>query len=168
MKYLVRDRPLYLPEVRQGVQKNFAHVGKAERNRILTPLQFNIYKSPHLAKAKEEIYKTADILTIHTPLNEETLNLVNRNNLYKMKSSAFLINTARGPIVNQEDLKEVLKRKKISGAAIDVYEEEPPSDTELLRLSNLICTPHIGGSAYEAVLAMGRSAINHLREYFNR
>jgi D-3-phosphoglycerate dehydrogenase len=85
-----------------------------------------------------------------------------------MKKSAFLINTARGGIVNETDLKFALSNKIIAGAAIDVYEVEPPNDPELLNLPNLICTPHTGGNASEAVLAMGMSAIEHLVNFFNQ
>ena len=79
-----------------------------------------------------------------------------------MKSSAFLINTARGGIVNETDLKHALENNIIAGAALDVYETEPPVSKELLSLPNLICTPHTGGNSYEAVVAMGMSAISHL------
>jgi D-3-phosphoglycerate dehydrogenase len=117
--------------------------------------------------SKEEIFRHSDIITIHTPLNEQTNNLININTLQLMKRSAFLINTARGEIVNLNDLKFALKTNLIAGAAIDVYHEEPPKDLELLGLPNLICTPHIGGNSEEAVLAMGRSAIKQLKDLLN-
>ena len=82
-----------------------------------------------------------------------------------MKKSAFLINTARGGIVNESDLKCALQNEMIAGAAIDVYAVEPPIDLELLGLPNLISTPHTGGNALEAVLAMGYSAIEHLVQF---
>ena len=85
-----------------------------------------------------------------------------------MKNTSFLINTARGGIVNETDLKFALKNGIIAGAALDVYDIEPPNDSELLHLPNLICTPHTGGNANEAVLAMGMSAIEHLVNFFNK
>ena len=115
--------------------------------------------------SKEEIYKNADIITIHTPLNSETSNLINLEVFKMMKSTAFLINTARGGIVNENDLKFALEHKIISGAAIDVYESESVLNEELLVLPNLICTPHTGGNSLEAVVAMGLSAIEHLIRY---
>ena len=115
--------------------------------------------------SKEEIYKNADIITIHTPLNSETSNLINLEVFKMMKSTAFLINTARGGIVNEKDLKFALEHKIISGAAIDVYESESVLNEELLVLPNLICTPHTGGNSLEAVVAMGLSAIEHLIRY---
>ena len=118
--------------------------------------------------AKEEIYRDADIITLHTPLTDLTHHLINRETMSQMKPTAFVINTARGSIVNQADLKQALKDGTIAGAALDVYESEPPADRELLGLPNLFCTPHIGGNADEAVMAMGMSAIHHLREFFGK
>lgn len=130
--------------------------------------QDEYYKNHNLKEvSKEEIFRHSDIITIHTPLNEQTNNLININTLQLMKKSAFLINTARGEIVNLNDLKLALKTNLIAGAAIDVYHEEPPKDLELLCLPNLICTPHIGGNSEEAVLAMGRSAIKQLKDLLN-
>jgi D-3-phosphoglycerate dehydrogenase len=82
-----------------------------------------------------------------------------------MKHSAFLINTARGGIVNEIDLIQALQTNTIAGAALDVFETEPPVNKELLTLPNLICTPHTGGNANEAVVAMGMSAIKHLMNF---
>lgn len=118
--------------------------------------------------SKDEIYKYSDIISIHTPFSKETLNLFNESVFNKMKSTSLLINTARGGIVNEKDLKRALKDNIIAGAAIDVYETEPPVDFELLCLPNLICTPHTGGNSYEAVVAMGISAINHLINFRNK
>ncbi len=113
---------------------------------------------------KETLYKESDFITIHTPFTDETKGLINSKVFQQMKMSAFLINTARGELVKQNDLKKALQDGIIAGAAIDVYEEgEPPKDTELLELPNLICTPHIGGNSKEAVIAMGVSAIENIK-----
>ncbi|HQT37250.1 MAG TPA: NAD(P)-dependent oxidoreductase, partial [Sulfuricurvum sp.] len=117
--------------------------------------------------SKEELYTRSDIVTIHTPLDTNTLSMINLNVFKQMKKSAYILNSARGGIINENDLKYALQNYIIAGAAIDAYIEEPPTDMELLKLPNLICTPHIGGNAKEAVEAMGLSAIHHLREYFN-
>src|SRR3989344_5081401 len=103
------------------------------------------------------------MINIHTPLTPETRHMVNKKTLAMMKPEACVINTARGPLIDLRALKEVLQSKKIAGAALDVYDDEPPTDKELLSLDNLICTPHIGGNSKEAVLAMGMSAILHLK-----
>lgn len=114
---------------------------------------------------KSTIYSESDFISIHTPLTRETENLINLDVFKKMKNSAFLINTARGLIVNENDLKYALQNEFIGGAAIDVYSEEPPTDLELLGLPNLISTPHTAGNALEAVIAMGVSAIEHLVQF---
>jgi len=125
--------------------------------------QNEYYKKCNLIQSsKEEIYKNADVITIHTPLNDSTKYMINKKSLSIMKSNAIVINTARGGIVNQEDLKWALKNNIIAGAAIDAYEIEPPEDLEFLNLPNLINTPHIGGNANEAVQAMGESAIENI------
>lgn len=118
--------------------------------------------------SKEDIFRSCDIVTIHTPLTPLTQHMIDESTLSSMKPTAFLINTARGPIVNQVHLKKALRDGIISGAALDVFEEEPPTDTEFLKMPNLFCTPHIGGNADEAVIAAGMSAINHLKRHFNR
>ncbi len=155
------------------------HVGK-EVIRLLAPYGCRImandiveqtdYFSENglIAASKEEIRAEADFITIHTPLTGETRAMVDEAFLAAMKPTAYLINTARGGIVDQPALKRALTDGAIAGAALDVFEEEPCGDLEFLSLPNLFSTPHIGGSAEESILAMGRSAINHLSRYFNK
>ncbi len=131
--------------------------------------QTDYYKEHGLIEAtKKEIFEQADVITVHTPLTEETMHLINRDSLNLMKQNAIVLNTARGGIIQEDDLLEALTSYKIKAAAIDVYEEEPPTNLNLLKLPNLICTPHIGGNAREAVLAMGMSAITHLLNQQNQ
>eukprot|EP01022_Parablepharisma_sp_SALTPOND_P021596 TRINITY_DN42963_c0_g1_i1.p3 TRINITY_DN42963_c0_g1~~TRINITY_DN42963_c0_g1_i1.p3 ORF type:complete len:194 (-),score=17.84 TRINITY_DN42963_c0_g1_i1:1850-2431(-) len=115
---------------------------------------------------KDRVYEEADIVTIHTPLNSDTSEMIGWREFQIMRRNSFLINTARGGIVNERDLKRALMQGEIAGAALDVYTVEPPWDKELLGMNNIICTPHIGGSAQEAILAMGLSAIEHLQNFF--
>ena len=130
--------------------------------------QDKYYKDNNIIESsKEEIFKNADVITIHTPLNESTKDMISKESLSLMKSNAIIINTARGGIINQNDLKWALKNNIIAGAAIDAYEVEPPEDLELLNLPNLINTPHIGGNAIEAVEAMGDSAIENILKWIN-
>jgi D-3-phosphoglycerate dehydrogenase len=117
--------------------------------------------------SKSELISSADIISIHTPASSDTLNLFTINEFKMMKPTSFIINTARGGIINELDLKIALQEKFIAGAALDVYETEPPVDRELLEMDKLICTPHTGGNAAEAVFAMGESAINHLLNFRN-
>ncbi|EAK5530530.1 hydroxyacid dehydrogenase [Campylobacter lari] len=129
--------------------------------------QDEYYKKNNLVKAsKEEIYKKCDVVTIHTPSTDLTKHMINKDVFTMMKNEAYFINTARGDIVVQDDLKWALNEGLIAGAAIDVYDQEPPKDYDFISLPNLICTPHIGGNAKEAVLAMGESAIKNLINYF--
>ncbi len=118
-----------------------------------------------IESTKEEIFKNCDVITVHTPLTKDTKYLLNSSSFNLMKSNTIVINTARGGIIEESDLIKALTEGVIKAAAIDVYEEEPPTNMELLSLPNLICTPHIGGNAKEAVLAMGMSAINHLIDF---
>ena len=120
-----------------------------------------------IESSKEDIFKKCDVISVHTPLTKETKYMLNKSAFNLMKSNAIIINTARGGIVEENDLYEALTQGNIKAAAIDVYEEEPPTNIDLLSLPNLICTPHIGGNAKEAVLAMGMSAIKHLVNYNN-
>ena len=106
------------------------------------------------------------LVSLHVPMTKLTRQMVNKKFLQKMKSTAFLVTTCRGEVVDQKALKSALSQKIIAGAALDVYESEPPDDIEFLSLPNLMVTPHIGGNANEAVLAMGRSAISHLKAFF--
>jgi D-3-phosphoglycerate dehydrogenase len=115
-----------------------------------------------ISATKEEIYRNSDVITIHTPFNEQTKHLINRNSLMMMKNDVIVINAARGGIVDEGALKEALLNKKIGGAALDVYEVEPAKDKEFLEIPNLMCMPHIGGNAVEAVEAMGLAAIENL------
>jgi D-3-phosphoglycerate dehydrogenase len=92
--------------------------------------------------------------------------MIDTNVITHMKTTAFLVNTSRGEVVDQQSLKNALKEKKIAGAALDVFAVEPPNDPEFLAYPNLMVTPHIGGNTEEAVEAMGRAAIDNLVNYF--
>ncbi|MCB9335092.1 MAG: phosphoglycerate dehydrogenase [Flavobacteriales bacterium] len=128
--------------------------------------QTDYYKENGLIEtSKEEIFKNSDVITVHTPLTKDTKYMINENAFSLMKNNAIVINSARGGIIEENHLFEALCNHKIKAAAIDVFEEEPPTNMLLLNLPNLICTPHIGGNAKEAVLAMGMSAIGHLIDF---
>ena len=94
---------------------------------------------------KEDLIKTSDFISIHVVLGERYNNLITKNDLQMMKKSAFLINTSRGPIVNENDLVEALKSNQIAGAGLDVYDHEPLPDNHKLRfLPNALLLPHLG------------------------
>ncbi|MBI3493841.1 MAG: phosphoglycerate dehydrogenase [Acidobacteria bacterium] len=109
--------------------------------------------------ALDALLDESDILTIHLPLDASTRGMIGAPELARMKASAFLVNTARGGIVDESALKHALVDGRLAGAAFDVFAEEPPTDPGLLGLATFIATPHIGGSTQESVLAMGRAAI---------
>jgi len=110
----------------------------------------------------EALLRRSDVVTLHVPLNDSTRGLLDAQRLALLKPDAILINTARGGLVDERELKRLLIDKYLAAAAFDVFEEEPPPDQELLSLPNFLATPHIGGSSQEAMLAMGRAAIEGL------
>lgn len=156
----------------------FGNIGQ-ELVRLLKPfncnLMINDIRESELKKRHsgikfvmfEELIKASDFVSLHIPFDQTTENLISINELKAMKSTAYLLNTSRGGIVNEDDLLQALISGDIAGAALDVFCEEPPTDMRLIECPNLICTPHIGGNAREAVLAMGRAAINNIKENVN-
>ena len=116
------------------------------------------------AVSLEELLGTADVVTLHLPLDETTRNILDADRLALMGPDAILINMARGGLVDEATVKAMLLAGRLGGAAFDVFASEPPEDPELLALPNVLVTPHIGGSAEEAILAMGRAAIAGLAE----
>ena len=114
------------------------------------------------AVSLEALLLGSDIVTLHVPLDDSTRGMLNAQRLALMKPTSILINAARGGLVDELSLKIMLKENRLAAAALDVFADEPPQDQELLELSNFLVTPHIGGSAQEAILAMGRAAIDGL------
>ena len=98
----------------------------------------------------EELISTSDVISLHTKLNDQTKNMFNLSSLKTMKSSAVLINCARGGLINEADLKEALDNSIIAAAAVDVYETEPAVDSAMFNAKNLLLTPHLGASSKEA------------------
>jgi D-3-phosphoglycerate dehydrogenase len=107
----------------------------------------------------EELFAESDFVTLHLPYNKETRHIVGERQLSRMKKSAYLVNLARGGVLDEDALYKCLVEKRIAGAAIDVLETEPPrKDHPLLKLDNVLLTPHIGGSTREATLRGERGA----------
>lgn len=153
------------------------HVGK-ELVRMLQPFgcrilvndivnQREFYVSNHLVESsKEEIFAQSDFVSLHVPLTPETFHLIRPETLALFGAHAYLINTCRGAVVDQAALKNALREERLAGAFLDVFEPEPCTDMELLQNPRVFATPHIGGNAREAVLAMGRSAISHILYFY--
>jgi len=98
----------------------------------------------------EELYRRSDFITIHTPITAETRNMINKDTIKIMKTGVRIINCARGGIVNEKDLYDALVEGKVAGAALDVFEKEPPENNPLLTLDSVISTPHLGAATKEA------------------
>jgi D-3-phosphoglycerate dehydrogenase len=112
------------------------------------------------------LYKKADIITVHVPLNEHTENLIDYNALEKMKKTAILINTARGAVVNNKDLKKALDNDLIAYAAVDVFNTEPKTDSVLVDCENVLLTPHVGTFTEEIFIKMDVLAAQNVIEFF--
>jgi phosphoglycerate dehydrogenase-like enzyme len=115
---------------------------------------------------KEELFRRADFLTIHTVLSKRTRGMVGFHDLATMKSTAYLINTSRGPIVEERALIDALETHKIAGVALDVYDQEPlPADHALRRLENVILTPHLGYVTEENYRVFYGEAVENIRAF---
>ncbi len=116
---------------------------------------------------KETLFKEADIVTIHIALNDETRDFVTAKELALMKRSSIIVNAARGPIVNAQDLSDALKEGRISGAALDVYDVEPPLDSNnpMLDAPNTILLPHIGFATKEAFELRLGIVVNNVEQF---
>jgi len=115
----------------------------------------------------KKLLKLSDVISIHVPLLPTTRRIIGKKELELMKPSAILINTSRGPIVDQEALVEALEKKRIGGAGLDVFEEEPlPSNDRLANLDNVILTPHIGSATVETRRKMAAKCIKNVKAFF--
>jgi len=114
----------------------------------------------------DEILKTVDYVTLHVPLTNETKYLIGEKELELMKPTAYLVNTSRGPVVKEDDLLEALKKNKIAGAALDVYEFEPEITKGLEKLDNVIITAHIGTATIDTRTEMGMMVARDLLAVF--
>lgn len=113
----------------------------------------------------EDLFKRADFITLHTPLTDTTRGIVGKEAFSLMKPSLRLVNCARGGLVDEEALYDALSNKKIAGAALDVFEEEPATDNKLFGLENFIATPHLGASTTEAQVNVAIQVAEQLSDY---
>lgn len=117
--------------------------------------------------ALDDLLAASDIITLHVPLTAETRGMINKAAFAKMKPGAFLVNTARGPVVVEADLVEALKSGKLRGAALDVFENEPNVHPELVALPNVITTPHVASATWEARNKMSEQAVSAIVDLFS-
>ena len=114
----------------------------------------------------DEVLEKSDIITLHLPLTEETKYLINKNTIEKMKKEVIIINTSRGPLINEEHLLEAIKNKKIYGVGLDVLNNEPPKkDFELMKSDRVNITPHIAWAAIEARQNIMKIAEENIKNY---
>ncbi len=115
----------------------------------------------------QELLQEADIVSLHVPLNEQTHHLIGAKELKLMKKDAVLINTSRGPVVDEQALVECLQRGGIAGAALDVYENEPHITEALYGMNNVVLSPHIGGNTEETLLDMMKTAAENVKAFYS-
>jgi lactate dehydrogenase-like 2-hydroxyacid dehydrogenase len=115
----------------------------------------------------EQVLEEADFVSLHCPATPETRHLMNRERLARMRRSAYLINTARGDVVDEAALVEALSDGTIAGAGLDVYEREPQIAPALLTMENVVLLPHLGSATTETRVAMGMRALENLRLFFS-
>lgn len=133
-------------------------------NRKYPELESDSFKNVDL----ETLLSESDIISLHCPLNEKTEGLINKNSIKKMKDGVMLINTSRGPLIVEEDLKNALNSGKIGGAGVDVVSAEPiKKDNPLLQAKNCIITPHIAWAPKEARERLMHIAVKNLEEFLN-
>jgi D-3-phosphoglycerate dehydrogenase len=116
---------------------------------------------------QDEVFRRADFLDLHVPLTNETRHLVNREKIEMMKQSAFLVNTSRGQVIDEQALLVALEKERIAGAALDVFETEPPTRESLLQNKRVIPTPHIAGQTLEAQSKAAISAVRQVLDFLS-
>lgn len=113
----------------------------------------------------EELLSSSDVLSLHTKLNDQTSNMLNKETIATMKKSSVIINCARGGLINESDLKDALNNDVIAGAAIDVYETEPATENVMFGAKNLLLTPHLGASSKEAQSNVAIDVANQVADF---
>ncbi|SRR5690554_1119299 len=175
------DRKLFMGMELRGKTLGIIGLGRvgralAERAQAfgMTELAYDPFVPERLAKhlglplvpQVDELYAKADVISLHALVTPETEGMINAASIEKMKPGVLIINAARGKLVNSADLAAALRSGHVRGAAIDVYDLEPPvPDNPLLGLDNVIYTPHLGASTYEAQAAVGIQAAQQLVQY---
>jgi glyoxylate reductase len=110
----------------------------------------------------DRLLAESDFVSVHAPLKPETVHLIGARELALMKPGAFLVNTARGPVVDEQALVEALAKARIAGAALDVFEREPQVEARLLAMSNVVLTPHLGSAVVEVREALANVVVDNI------
>ena len=166
----LEKRPVSIDEVEISLSqiKHFLQVtGEREiSSRVIGEEVMKKFEATKL-NSIDEVLSQADFVSLHCPSTKETKGLINKETISKMKKSAYLINTARGDIVNENDLVEALKEEMIMGAGLDVYEKEPSVHKNLVQLKNVFLLPHLGSATTETREAMGMRVFENIQAFFN-
>jgi glyoxylate reductase len=141
--------------------RNLSSASEMPRGSTDAELKFRAPAPDLREMSMDELLVSSDIISIHTPLTPATKHLIDKRALARMKRSAYLVNTARGPVVDEEALAWALKEHLISGAALDVYEREPQILPALLELENVVLAPHLGSATRETRTAMAELAVKN-------
>lgn len=149
-------------------------VARRARGFNMRILYYDVVRRPELEKEVgaefvdlETLLKESDFISIHVPLTKDTYHMIDAERLKLLKKTAYIINTSRGQVIDERALYEALKEGRIAGAALDVFEQEPISmDNPLLKLDNVVLTPHIGSASYETRSRMAEMAARNLIEFF--
>lgn len=115
----------------------------------------------------DTLLRESDFISLHTPLNDDSRHLIGKREFDLMKPSAFLINTARGSVVDEEALADALSKRIIRGAALDVFEQEPHITESLYQLDNVVLLPHVGTATIDGRIAMGEEALENIRRFLD-
>jgi D-3-phosphoglycerate dehydrogenase len=152
----------------------YGKIGK-EVAKMASALKMNVdvydpyVKNNRFAVTLDELLEKSDFITIHVPLTEETKGMIGKNEITKMKRGAYLINTARGGIVDEEALLDALNKGKLSGVAMDVYEQQPPfenkASNKLIRDEKVVATPHSIGQTIDAIEEKGEGVIKIIKSH---
>jgi D-3-phosphoglycerate dehydrogenase len=149
-----------------------SQVAKKAQGLEMNVIAYDPFLSEDKAKATgirkvslDDLFAQSDFITIHTPMTAETKGVINSKTISRMKNGVRIINCARGGIVNEADLYEALKSGKVAGAALDVFEKEPPENNPLLTLDNVVCTPHLGASTEEAQENVAVAVAEQIADY---
>lgn len=156
-----------------GIGNIGSQVAKRAQGFAMNVIAYDPFLSEDKAKAMgvekvilEELFRRSDFITIHTPITPETKNMINKEAIKMMKNGVRIINCARGGIINEKDLYDALVEGKVAGAALDVFEKEPPENNPLLTLDNVISTPHLGAATKEAqenvAIAIAEQIVDYL------
>ncbi len=156
-----------------GLGRIGASVAKMAQGLGMKTIGFDPMAPPEKVKALgvesvtlDEIFKSSDYITVHTPKNKETYHMIGEEQFEKMKKGVRIVNCARGGIIDEDALAKAIEDGTVAGAALDVFEKEPPTDSPLLKMSNVLAVPHLGASTSEAQVRVAVTVAEEMLKFF--